>query len=82
MLPRRSEGTDPEILNDPLNSIQKSSAYPYGLSERMIAKLQEAEINTIRNLCDAPEDKLDAIPYIGEYRIKQLKNIVAQAIWL
>jgi hypothetical protein len=65
-MPELAEGTDPEILNDPLNSIQKSSAYPYGLSERMIQKLQEAEINTIRNLYEAPEDKLDAIPYIGE----------------
>jgi DNA-directed RNA polymerase alpha subunit len=81
-MPELAEATDPEILNDPLNSIKKSSAYPYGLSERMIEKLQEAEINTIRNLYEAPEDKLDAIPYIGEYRIKQLKNIVAQAIWL
>jgi hypothetical protein len=33
-------------------------------------------------LTAAPEDTLDAIPYIGEYRVKQLKNIVAQAIWL
>jgi hypothetical protein len=29
-----------------------------------------------------PDDKLDDIPYIGEYRVRQLKNIVAQAIWL
>jgi len=48
----------------------------------MIEKLCEAEINTIRNLYEVPEEKLDEIPYIGEYRVKQLKNIVAQAIWL
>ena len=81
-MPELAEGTDPEILNDPLNSIQKSAAYPYGLSERMIQKLNEAAISTIRDLYEAPEETLDAIPYIGEYRVKQLKNIVAQAIWL
>jgi hypothetical protein len=81
-MPDLDEGRDPEILNDPLGTIQKSSAYPYGLSERMIEKLHEAEINTIRDLYEAPEDKLDDIPYIGDYRVKQLKNIVAQAIWL
>jgi DNA-directed RNA polymerase alpha subunit len=48
----------------------------------MIEKLNNAEIRTIRDLYEAPEDRLDAIEYVGEYRVKQLKNVVAQAIWL
>ena len=50
LMPQLAEGTDPEILNDPLNSIQKSAAYPYGLSERMVQKLQEAGIHNKRSL--------------------------------
>jgi hypothetical protein len=34
------------------------------------------------HLYDAQEERLDDIPYIGEYRVRQLKNVVAQAIWL
>jgi len=82
VMPELAEGSDPEILKDPIETISKSSAYPYGLSERMIEKLNEAGIHTIRDLYDAPEQKLDEIPYIGEYRVRQFKNLVAQAIWL
>jgi hypothetical protein len=81
-MPELAEGSDPEILKDPVDTISKSSAYPYGLSERMIEKLHQAAIHTIRDLYEAPEGQLDDIPYIGEYRVKQLKDIVAQAIWL
>jgi hypothetical protein len=81
-MPELTEGAQPEILVHPIESIRKSPAYPYGLSERMLEKLHEATIDTVGNLYDAPEEALDAIPYIGEYRVRQLKNIVAQAIWL
>jgi hypothetical protein len=81
-MPELTEGLEPEILSDPIDTIRKSSAYPYGLSDRMIEKLHEAAIHTIRDLYEAPEGQLDDIPYIGEYRVRQLKNIVAQAIWL
>ena len=81
-MPELAEGSEPEILNDPVDTIRKSLAYPYGLSERMIEKLHEAAVHTIRDLYDAKEETLDDIPYVGEYRVKQMKNIVAQAIWL
>ena len=82
VMPELAEGREPEILSDGLDTIRKSDAYPYGLSDRMIEKLRESGINVIRDLYEASEDQLDAIPYVGEYRVKQLKNIVAQAIWL
>ena len=30
----------------------------------------------------APESQLDEIPQIGEARVRYLKNVVAQAVWL
>jgi hypothetical protein len=81
-MPELAENTEPEILNDSIETIRKSPAYPYGLGDRMIERLHGANIHTIRDLYGAPEAQLDDIPYVGEVRVKQLKNIVAQAIWL
>ncbi|HLW43668.1 MAG TPA: helix-hairpin-helix domain-containing protein, partial [Candidatus Acidoferrales bacterium] len=73
---------EPEIFGDPVDTLKKSPIYPYGLSDPIVERLHEAGINTVRDLYDAEEDRLDAIPYIGEFRVKRLKNAVAQAIWL
>ncbi len=81
-MPELPNTAEPEILNDPVDSLRKSTAYPYGLSERMLEKLHEAGIHSIRDLYEAPEERLDQISYVGEYRVRQLKNAVAQAIWL
>ncbi|MFZ0736757.1 MAG: ATP-binding protein [Candidatus Acidiferrales bacterium] len=81
-LPDLSPDRDPEILNEPVHNLRKSLAYPYGLSERMIEKLQAAQISTVRNLYEATDQQLDAIEYVGEQRVQKLRNVVAQAIWL
>jgi len=81
-LPDLAANQDPEILNDPVEVLRKSPAYPYGISDRMVEKLHAAQILTVRNLYEATEQQLDAIDYVGEYRVRQLKNVVAQAIWL
>ena len=81
-LPELREGVEPEILNDPLKTIANSTAYPYGLSDKMLDRLITAGIETIRDLYKASDEELDAVPYVGDVRVKQLKNTVAQAIWL
>jgi DNA integrity scanning protein DisA with diadenylate cyclase activity len=47
----------------------------------MVEKLHDAAINSVRDLYEAPEERLDAIDYVGETRVKQLKNAVAQ-VWV
>jgi hypothetical protein len=81
-MPQLPEGADPEILNDPVQILRKSLTRPYGISDRMIEKLNEAQIGTVRDLYEVGEERLDGIPFVGEHRVKQLKNAVAQAIWL
>lgn len=81
-LPDFSMDREPEIFNDPVETLRKSPAYPYGLTERMTEKLRDANILTVKDLYEAPEQRLDEIPYVGEYTVKRLKNVVAQAIWL
>jgi hypothetical protein len=81
-MPQLDPLAEPEILGDPIQTLRKSPAYPYGLSDRLIDRLRENNILTVRDLYEADEDRLDQIHYIGEVRVKQLKNAVAQAIWL
>ena len=81
-MPTLTSELEPEIFDDPIDTLKKSPAYPYGLSERIVDRLKTAGINTVRNLYDAPDDQLDQIHYIGEVRVRQLKNAVAQAVWL
>lgn len=81
-LPDLSSDAEPEIFRDPVDTLKKSPVYPYGLSDRIIERLRDAGINTVRDLYEAEEARLDEIPYIGESRVRNLKNAVAQAIWL
>jgi hypothetical protein len=81
-MPEVPEKAEPEIFNDPLDMLRRSSAYPYGLSDWMIDRLHGAGINSVRDLYEAPDQALDNMPYVGEYRIRQLRDAVAQAIWL
>jgi hypothetical protein len=81
-MPILTSELEPEIFDDPIDTLKKSPAYPYGLSDRIVERLKTAGINTVRSLYDAPDDQLDQIHYIGEVRVRQLKNAVAQAIWL
>jgi len=82
VIPDLTRELEPEIFNDPIVTLKKSPAYPYGLSEKIVDRLKAAGINTVRDLYAAPDEELDRIHYIGEVRVRQLKNAVAQAVWL
>jgi hypothetical protein len=81
-LPDLDPDAEPEIFGDSVDTLKKSPIYPYGLSDLIVDRLHEAGINTVRDLYEADEADLDEIPYIGEFRVRRLKNAVAQAIWL
>lgn len=82
VMPDFSVEAEPEIFNDSIETLKKSPAYPYGLSDKIVERLRADGILTVRDLYDAQEDRLDQIHYIGEVRVRQLKNAVAQAVWL
>jgi hypothetical protein len=76
------EDTDLEIFDEPVAALRRSQAYPYGLTDALIARLHEGNIYTVGQLYSATEEELDALHYVGEIRVKQMKNLVSQAIWL
>jgi hypothetical protein len=81
-LPNFAAELEPEIFNDPIETLARSNVRPYGITKAIVDRLRADNIATVRDLYDAPEERLDDIHYIGEVRVRQLKNAVAQAIWL
>jgi hypothetical protein len=70
------------ILLEPVSKLATSHAYPYGLTDHMIATLNEAGINTVRNLAETSDESLDELPQIGPAKIKRIRNVVGQAVWM
>lgn len=53
------------IFAEPISSLQKSQAYPYGLSEQKIQALSAGGFHTVGDLVDADDETLDRVRGIG-----------------
>ena len=81
-LPMLDEGKSLAIMRRPVDVLRKSQTYPYGLTDDMIGRLQEAGIDTVERLANASDHELDGIQYIGAAKIKRIRDVVYQAIWM
>jgi DNA-directed RNA polymerase alpha subunit len=70
------------ILDSQIDILQKSRAYPYGLTEYRIQLLKEAGIKTVGELVELDDSRLYAIYDIGEDWVRRIKYVVGQAIWM
>lgn len=78
-LPRQGELL---ILNEDISKLEKSQAYPYGLTRHKIDILKNSNYNTVSELAAARDESLLAIPEIGPETLKRIRSTVAQAIWM
>lgn len=81
-LPQLPEENGLAILDKPIKVLGRSSAYPYGLTDPIIQRLTEAGMTTVGKLANATDKELDEIDYIGEAKIKVIRDVVFQAIWM
>lgn len=81
-LPDVSDSKEIAILGMPIEVLQVSKAYPYGITENKINKLKEIGIKTVGELADRPDEDILAIEGIGEEWLKRIRNVVGQAIWM
>jgi len=70
------------ILAEPISSLRRSNAYPYGLTENKLELLQAAGFETIADLADADDETILAVPTIGRVHLQRVRNVVGQAIWM
>ncbi len=81
-LPDIAEDADLSVFNLPVDSLAKSNAYPYGLTDGKMEQLKNANYLTIGAVADATDDELDNIEGIGEKTIERIRAVVNQAIWM
>lgn len=81
-LPQLQEEHGLAILGKGIEVLGRSSAYPYGLTSTIIQRLSAAGMKTVGRLASATDDELDKIDYIGEAKIKVIRDVVFQAIWM
>lgn len=66
----------------PVEKLLKSNAYPYGLTEDKIQRLNAGGYVTIGALAQSTDAELDAIYLIGEVWVRRIRDVVNQAIWM
>jgi hypothetical protein len=81
-LPSIPASAEIKIFAQPIATLKKSLAYPYGLSQQKIDVLTAAGFNTVRDLADASDDELDRVPSIGSAMVLRIRNVLGQAIWM
>lgn len=81
-LPQLPEEHGLAILSKGIEVLRRSDAYPYGLTEAIIQRLSTGGMKTVGQLANATDAELDSIDYIGEVKIKVIRDVVYQAIWM
>lgn len=81
-LPQLPEEHGLAILEKGIEVLGRSPAYPYGLTGPIIQRLSDAGMRTVGQLANATDAELDTIGYIGEAKIKVIRDVVYQAIWM
>jgi hypothetical protein len=81
-VPENIPDKDLSILDEDIEAIIKSPAYPYGLTSAMKNALHSAGFHSIRSLAEASYDELLRVDSIGHAKATRIRNVVAQAIWM
>lgn len=81
-LPEARDEAALTILGLPLETLRKSNAYPYGLTDARVAALHDGGFHTIADLAGASREALDAVPTIGEQWVNRIQAVVGQAVWM
>jgi len=80
--PEPVSGVDLAIFDLPIDTLRKSRAYPYGLTDLKIKRLGKAGFATVGDMVEAKDEDLLKIESVGEQYLKQIRSVLAQAIWM
>lgn len=70
------------ILDLDIQKLEKSNAFPYGLTVDKINRLKEENICTVGQLAECSKTRLKQIYMIGDAMADRIRNTVEQAIWM
>lgn len=70
------------ILAESIETLRRSNAYPYGLTDAKIEILLNAGFRTVKDVAEASDETLKAITSIGDVHLLRIRNVIGQAIWM
>lgn len=82
VMPNLVVSNDLTVFSLSVTKLEKSNAYPYGLTEDKIQRLRSSGFETIGALAQATDDELDSIPLIGDVWVRRIRDVVNQSIWM
>ncbi len=80
--PPPSANEELAVLFLPIDKLEKSTTYPYGITNQRIIELKAAGFNTIGDLADASDDELKSVNTIGDKWLQRIRSVVGQAVWM
>lgn len=81
-MPELSNSADLTVFALSVEKLEKSNAYPYGLTPDKIQRLMGSGFTTIGELAQATDAQLDAVPLIGDVWVRRIRDVVSQSIWM
>lgn len=81
-LPEFEVGAELGIFQKDISILGKSKAYPYGLTLLMVSSLKKLGLRTVGDLADASDNDLWQGWGIGPKKIKRIRDVVGQAVWM
>lgn len=81
-LPILDDSRELGILEADIKILQKSNAYPYGLTDSKILILKDAGYKSVKDLFNADDKAILQLNSISHYWLERIRSVVGQAIWM
>lgn len=81
-MPPIRDDVELDLLDADIETLKKSRAYPYGLTDYRVDQLKAAGLNTISDLATASNETLLEVDSIGEAMVARIRAVVNQAVWM
>jgi len=71
-----------QVFDLPIEKLQKSNVYPYGLTDLRIQELRRFGFATIGRLAVASDAELKSVDSIADKWLDRIRSVVGQAVWM
>ncbi|UYO49897.1 hypothetical protein KQX64_04635 [Rhodopseudomonas palustris] len=82
VVPMAGPERDPSVFEKPVETLRRSNAYPYGLTEDKIERLSQAGFRTVFDVANATDERILSIYMIGPRSLKRIRDVIYQAVWM
>ncbi|WID94653.1 hypothetical protein QO058_17665 [Bosea vestrisii] len=81
-IPEIGSDADLTIFSKGISTLQRSNAYPYGLTFDKVWRLENNGYTTIQDVAEADDEAILSIYMIGPRSLKRIRDVIYQAIWM